>query len=290
MLSTSHKIRIARGLSAFALYVRSLFGLPAEVIVTRRGLTWSLNLKEGIDLAIYVLGGFELRTLRRYAQLIKAGDVILDIGANVGAHTMPLAQLVGNTGKVYSFEPTAYAFAKQRTNIALNPTLISRISAHQMMLMATDTAPLPKSVYSSWPLEAAKDLHSEHHGRLMETHGSITGTLDSFVRNTGIKHIDFIKLDVDGNENDVLVGAKSVLKNSKPKIMLELAPYVYRSAPHKFDELLDDLWRMGYQISDMATGRQLPQNSAAIRMLIPEGSGLNVLAAAPAYKSLSQPL
>lgn len=281
MLSTSHKIKIARALSATVLSFRSLFGLTAEVVTTRRGLTWSLNLKEGIDLAIYVLGGFELRTLRRYAQLIKAGDVVLDIGANVGAHTLPLAQLVGTTGKVFSFEPTAYAFAKQQANIALNPSLVSRISAHQMMLMATDAAPLQESVYSSWPLEAADDLHSEHHGRLMETHGAVTGTLDSFVRNAGIKHIDFIKLDVDGNENDVLAGANAVLEKSKPKIMLELAPYVYGSEPHKFDELLDDLWRMGYQISDMATGRLLPQNSAAIRALIPEAGSLNVLAAFP---------
>lgn len=281
MLSTSHKIRIARALSATVLSFRSLVGLTAEVVTTRRGLTWSLNLKEGIDLAIYVLGGFELRTLRRYAQLIKAGDVVLDIGANVGAHTLPLAQLVGTTGKVFSFEPTAYAFAKQQANIALNPSLVTRISAHQMMLTATDAAPLQESVYSSWPLEAADDLHSEHHGRLMETHGSVTGTLDSFVRNAGIRHIDFIKLDVDGNENDVLAGAKAVLENSKPKIMLELAPYVYGSAPHMFDELLDDLWRMGYQISDMATGQLLPQNPIAIRAVIPEAGSLNVLADFP---------
>ena len=75
--------------------------------------------------------------------------------------------------------------------------------------------------------------------------------------------------------------------------MLELAPYVYKSVPHKFDELLDDLWRMGYQVSDMATGRQLPQNSAAIRALVPEAGGLNVLAATPrlaAYESLSERL
>lgn len=285
MLSTSHKIRIARGLSATVLSVRSLFGLSAEVVATRRGLTWSLNLKEGIDLAIYVLGGFELRTLRRYVQLIKEGDVVFDIGANVGAHTLPLAQLVGTTGKVFSFEPTAYAFGKQRTNIALNPSLISRISAHQLMLMATDVAPLPESVYSSWPLETADDLHREHHGRLMGTHGSVTGTLDSFVLNAGIKHIDFIKLDVDGNENDVLAGAKSVLESSRPKIMLELAPYVYGAEPHKFDELLDDLWSMGYQISDMDTGRILPHNPAAIRALIPEAGGLNVLASFSLAKS-----
>jgi FkbM family methyltransferase len=196
MLSTSHKIRIARGLSATVLAVRSLFGLTPDVVTTRRGVIWSLNLKEGIDLAIYILGGFELRTLRRYAQLIKEGDVVLDIGANVGAHTLPLAQLVGSSGKVFSFEPTAYAFAKQQTNIALNPQLAPRISAHQMMLMATDTQPLPESVYSSWPLEAADDLHNEHHGRLMATHGSIKGTLDSFICSAGIEKVNFIKLDV----------------------------------------------------------------------------------------------
>jgi hypothetical protein len=75
-----------------------------------------------------------------------------------------------------------------------------------------------------------------------------------------------------------LIGARKVIENSKPQIMLELAPYVYGESTHKFDELLDDLWQLGYQISDMATGRLLPQDSMKIRTLIPEGSSLNVLA------------
>jgi len=278
MLSTSHKITIARGLSAAVLSVRYFFGLSAEVVVNRRGLKWSLNLKEGIDLAIYLFGGFELRTLHRYTELIKAGDVVMDIGANIGAHTLPLAQLVGDTGKVFSFEPTVYAFLKQQTNVAFNPSLISRISAHQMMLTATDADLLPESVYSSWPLEISEDLHGEHHGRLMNTAGSTTSTLDSFALNEGVNKIDFIKLDVDGNENDVLAGAKQVLENFKPKIMLELAPYVYKLAPHRFDELLNTIWCMDYQISDIATGRILPRNSAAVRGLISKGGALNVLA------------
>lgn len=278
MLSTSQKIRIARGLSAAVLSIRNLRGLTSEVIVTRRGVTWSLNLKEGIDLAIYLLGGFELRTLRRYAHLIKEGDIVLDIGANVGAHTLPLAQLVGPSGRVFSFEPTTYAYAKQKRNIELNPRLASRICAYQMMLMATDSDPLPESVYSSWPLEAADDLHAEHHGRLKDTRGAINGTLDSFIRSAGIKKIDFIKLDVDGNENDVLAGAKNVITESKPKIMIELAPYVYSEHPHKFDELLEVLWRNSYQISNIATGSLLPQDPVEIRRSIPDASGLNVLA------------
>ena len=50
-----------------------------------RGITWSLDLKEGIDLAIYVLGGFELQTLRRYPNFVHEGAVVLDIGANISA-------------------------------------------------------------------------------------------------------------------------------------------------------------------------------------------------------------
>lgn len=281
MLSTSHKILIARALSATLVFLRGLFGRPSEVVATRRGVTWSLNLKEGIDLAIYLFGGFEVRTLQQYAQLVRQGDVVLDIGANVGAHTLPLAQLVGPSGKVFSFEPTAYAFAKQLANIALNPQLASRIEAYQMMLMATDAESLPESVYSSWPLEVADDLHNEHHGRLMPTQGATHGTLDSFLQRLGIEKVNFIKLDVDGNEAEVLMGAKSIIQHSQPQIMLELAPYVYSKNFNKFDELLENLWGSGYQISDVVTGRPLPRNSADLRKLIPKGGSLNALASFP---------
>jgi FkbM family methyltransferase len=237
-----------------------------------------LDLKEGIDLAIYVLGGFEVQTLRQYKKLINEGDVVLDIGANVGSHTLPLAQLVGFTGKVFAFEPTAWAFEKQQTNIALNPFLISRISSHQIMLTATDTDSPPEAIYSSWPLESADDLHDIHRGRLMDTKGCLTSSLDTFVFGAKIERVDVIKLDVDGNECDVLAGAKRVLAKWNPKIMIELAPHVYDSAPHKFDQLLTDLWSMGYAISNMSTGKSLPQDLPTLRSIVPRAGSLNALA------------
>ncbi len=278
MLSTNYKILIARCLSTQILLLRRLFGCSPEVVVTRRGLVWALNLKEGIDFSIYLLGGFEVKTLKRYAELVKEGDIVLDIGANVGAHTLPLAQLVGSKGKVFSFEPTAYAFAKQQANILLNPQLASRIEAKQMMLTATASDPLPESIYSSWPLEAADDLHDEHRGRLMGTQGAIKETLDDFIQNAGINKIDFVKLDVDGNESDILAGGKTVIEKFKPRIMLELAPYVYNETPYKFDQLLNELWSMDYHIFDMATRRLLPNKAEKIRKIIATGCGLNVLA------------
>lgn len=278
MLTTRQKVSIARALSFSALGVRRVLGRPSQVTVTRHGIRWSLDLKEGIDLAIYLLGGFEVRTLRKYPALVGEGETALDIGANIGAHTLPLAHLVGATGKVYSFEPTAYAFAKQQANIALNPGLASRIHAEQMMLTSVDAGGLPESVYSSWPLAGASDLHDQHRGRLMSTHGSRSGTLDAFLAERAIPKVDFIKLDVDGNEHEVLKGAEALLRASGPKIVLELAPGVYREKMGEFDELLDGLWHLGYELSDLVVGQPLPRNATALRKLIPEGAGLNALA------------
>jgi FkbM family methyltransferase len=278
VFSTSQKIRIARGLASTVLFGRRMAGLGSKLVATRRGITWSLDLKEGIDLAIYVLGGFELRTLRRYPEFVHEGAVVLDIGANIGAHTLPLAQLVGASGKVISFEPTAWAFAKQTANIALNPALASRIVPHQMMLVARNSDPLPSAVYSSWPLERADDLHGDHHGRLMATQGCKKATLDDFVQAHQIERVDLIKLDVDGNENEVIEGARQMIRSLRPRIMLELAPYVYEAAGDRFDRLLESLWQSGYALSEMASGKPLPVDVEGMRRRIPKEGGLNALA------------
>lgn len=278
MLSTSHKILIARYLSRLILFFRGLVGLPSSVVVVRRGIRWSLDLTDGVDFAIFLLGGFEVRTLNRYKALLRHGDVVLDIGANVGSHTLPLAELVGDNGRVIAFEPTAHAFGKQQKNISLNPSLSPRIKACQMMLVATDADAMPEAIYSSWPLETASDLHHEHHGRLMSTAGAGKSDLDSFLRSLNVSKVDFIKLDVDGNEFEVLRGARGTLATSKPRVMLELAPYVYADNPGDFDGLLQLLWDAGYEITDVISGRKLPREAAKVRAMIAAGGGMNVLA------------
>ena len=110
MLSTAQKILIAKLLSVVIIYTRKIFGNSSHAIVSRDGIKWNLDLNEGIDLSIFILGGFEISTINFYKKNIPEGSIILDIGANIGAHTLPFALLAGDNGKVYSFEPTGYAF------------------------------------------------------------------------------------------------------------------------------------------------------------------------------------
>jgi FkbM family methyltransferase len=278
MLSTSQKVSIARVLSRVALSVRQLCGAPSTTIVRRGGALWSLDLKEGIDLSIYLLGGFEPRTLRRYKELIADGFVVLDIGANVGAHTLPLAQLVGPSGRVIAFEPTEYAFDKLLKNVSLNPGLSGRISANQTLLGRSTNDELPGAIYSSWPLENASDLHSDHQGRLKSTSGADVQTVDRYVERCGLDRLDFIKLDVDGHEYEVLQGARATLERFRPGIVLELAPYVYSEKPAEFDGLLELLWDRGYLLTDLSTGASLPRDPEKVRRLIPPLGGMNSLA------------
>lgn len=277
-LSTTQKVSIARFLSRTTLLMRRLVGQGAEAVVVRRGINWALDLREGIDLAIYLLGGFEVATLRMYERYVRPGDVVFDIGANIGSHTLPLARLVGPVGRVHAFEPTAFAYGKLLRNLALNRDLAGRVDARQLMAVGSDAEAIPDSIHSSWPLDQVDGLDEGHCGRLMGTVGARKATLDQYVVEHAISRIDFMKIDVDGNEHNVLAGAPEMLARFGPTIMIELAPYVYRQRPAEFDAFVDLLLATGYRFQAAANDRLLPASAAGIRAAISDGAGLNALA------------
>ena len=153
MLSTATKMRIARILYRVIHGTRRPFGGEDRVRVRRRGVAWELDLREGIDLTIYALGAFEIPTLRVLDSAVKEGATVLDIGANIGAHTLHLARLVGEKGQVIAFEPTDYAIAKLRANLKANPALEPRVKVHQVFLVARPEQALVGSLASSWPVD-----------------------------------------------------------------------------------------------------------------------------------------
>jgi tRNA G37 N-methylase Trm5 len=121
ILTTRTKISLAALAYRTIAAGRAIVGKNDYATVRRGGLTWALDLREGIDFSIFLLGAFERSTVRTLKKLARPESVVFDIGANIGAHTLGLARNVGPAGRVFAFEPADFAFEKLKRNLALNP-------------------------------------------------------------------------------------------------------------------------------------------------------------------------
>ena len=277
-MNTAEKMRIARWLYCVVSTARKLFGAGNQAQVMRDGFHWALDLTEGIDLAIFVFGGFSRRTGRTLTEFVRPGSVVLDIGANIGAYTLFLSRLVGPEGKVYAFEPTDYAFNKLQRNLGLNREFASRVIAEQAKLVKNDDDVSAAEIYSSWKVVGNQTRHPKHLGIAQPTTGAKTFTLDSYCERAGVKKIDFIKLDVDGFESDVIAGALTVLQRDRPVICLELAPYALTERGSSLAELLRLLHQVGYNLVHLENQSPVPNRPADLAAEIPSGAGIDVLA------------
>ncbi len=277
MLTTRTKIALA------AAVQRTLTALPGlnwrgrRIEATRSGIRWSLDLGEGIDFAIWLLGAFEKRTVAAYSRLVQPGMTVIDIGANIGAHTLPLAKLVGPTGRVIAVEPTIWAVERLRANLDLNPPLRAIVDVRQVMLVGGGGQAVPDEIYASWPLHG-RAVHPKLRALPKSTLGAQAMTLDELGEIAGIKKVDFIKLDVDGYEGHVLRGARAMLKRDRPIIVLELSPYILAERGNGFEDLIGILRDCDYRLDDLRTRRPLPSDTAALAAMIPDAGSINVIA------------
>jgi len=278
ILKTRHKIALAKALRLpLVLFSRALRKGTVQT-VTRGGIVWSLDLNEGIDLAVYTFGCFEPTTSRVLETLVVPGVVVVDIGANIGAHTLPLARRVGQDGRVFAFEPTRFAYAKLQRNLELNPQLASRVRAEQMFLADTSAASVPEAVYSSWPLNRSDNQHKKHGGVARNTSGATAVKLDDYVLEHAIDRVHLIKMDVDGHECQVLRGAGNILKIHRPVIVMELAPYALREAGESLDELIGILSKAGYSLYAETSQALLPMKVNQLDAMVVDGGSMNVIA------------
>lgn len=277
-LTTNQKLFIARSMQSVVMAARKLRGTGPQLQAKRGRINWQLDLREGIDFSIWLLGAFEPRTQRQYLKVLRSGDVVIDIGANIGAHTLPMARAVGRNGRVYAIEPTDFAVNKLRSNIELNPELQDRITAIQAMLLdKPSSAPAP-TIYSSWPLEKSDDVHPGHGGRLKSCSGARVTALDDLVGELGLDRIDMMKIDIDGYECTMLRGAGVTLRRFKPMLVMEISPYVLDEHGGSIEELAKTLADLGYTIRDADTDAPMPLDGAALRRLVPNGRSRNVVA------------
>ena len=218
-LSTKFKIKCASIMSNFLV----IFLGDKNRIIKRDNITYNVDLREGIDLSIF-LGLRTEGSISNICKIInnKERKIIIDIGANIGSVSLPLAKMFNNS-KIISIEPTIYAFCKLKKNVNLNPNLKKRIMLENTFI--SNQKKKVKEVHSSWNVSDDDIKHNVHLGILKKTSLRVR-KLDKIC--SKFKKVDFIKIDVDGYELDVLKSGKRTIIRHKPIIYFEFAPYLYK--------------------------------------------------------------
>ena len=163
----------------------------------------------------------ELRGLRA---IVRPGDSVIDIGAAHGMYTLPLAHLVGPTGRVESFEPHP---RQQRTLRFLRGLVgVSQVSVNAAAVGATTgerTMRLPLKlgfpIYGHAHITEGAAVHPT--ARVRQWNTRIT-SVDAWVKAQGIDRVTFIKIDVEGFEPQVIEGAVATITNDHPSLLLEI--------------------------------------------------------------------
>jgi len=172
-------------------------------------IRYDLDLGETIDVCLF-LKRYEPDVKNAIVKYCKPGMIVFDIGANVGAHALQLAKTVGNNGMVWAFEPTEYAYKKLTRNTALNLAL--NIRTARVALSDHNKEKQQIEFRSSWPTTGKRNDYPCSVNFIK---------LDTWCYDQGINRVDFIKLDVDGNEHSVISGAKELLTRWHPIILME---------------------------------------------------------------------
>lgn len=194
--------------------------------------------------------GWEYKTVNMFKEHIQSGNVIIDIGANIGMYTLLASDLAGSTGKVYAFEPSKETFAVLNKNIEGNNK--KNVSTHQLALSnKREKVSLRVPVVAQGRADAFNSIHViEDDGNKEEGEYMETMTLDQFVKEQQIKEIDFIKIDIEGAELLCLQGARNTLEHIKPRVIVfeSFEPFCKRFNYGQADIILY-LHKFGYTFS-----------------------------------------
>jgi FkbM family methyltransferase len=194
----------------------------------------------------YWLGTHEPDMQRVLREQIKPGMTVYDCGANVGYFSVMLAHLVGPNGRVFAFEPS--------------PGSVECLSAATALNAYSHLTIIPKAVWShSEVLRFArgpqdKSLVSDHvdgvfgESTAAESFVEISATsLDEFVYIEGNPPPDFVKVDIEGSEGKAIAGARRLLAEHRPSLLLEI-----HGEPGR--EVWEALQQLKYRSTNIATG------------------------------------
>lgn len=206
-----------------------------------------VDLSKYLGHSIFWRGAHDWSTIFVLKNFVKNDDVIFDIGANIGEYTLYAASLINSNGKVYSFEPVQSVFNTLKQNVDLNSHLRNKIICINKGL-GNKKAILPIYDEQNNINEGLFSIHQKNFIQSKKIQDIEIDTLDNFVNENSIDKIDFIKIDVEGNELYVLQGAESCLKKLQPKLLIEMSEKNFNAAGYTKQNIFNFLESLGYSI------------------------------------------
>lgn len=179
------------------------------------GKSWmTLHLNDQVDGNIWWDGYYEKLPTKLFKRMIKKGDTIIDVGANIGYYSIMASELIGGSGKILSFEPVSKTFKR----LSVNVSPLSNIKAHQA---ACGQENGKISIYDFGDsISAGSRISSPPEIDIPYTIEEVSMIkLDDFIDGK----VDVVKIDVEGYELNVLKGMQKIIaSNPNIKILLEV--------------------------------------------------------------------
>ncbi len=220
----------------------SFASLPPKTVRFARDFRMRVDPVDENGRRIYVNGFQPLERLtRHFVRLLRPGDCVIDIGANVGYYTMVAAKLVGPTGCVHAFEASPRVFSRLQTNAGLNPG--ANIHVHSQAV--TDhcgeiefyAAAAERTGYSS-----IRNLGEEANSVATVPTISLDSILDE------LPTARLVKIDVEGAELLVLKGMRRLIERDKPFFIFEIDDVFLRELGADARQQCDFLVDAGYDL------------------------------------------
>jgi FkbM family methyltransferase len=166
-------------------------------------------------------GYWEFWLTRLFAEAIRPGDTVIDIGANLGYYTVLAADLVGESGRVVAIEPNTEVFRRLSASIAVNG-FVSRVSARNIALGAAgESGTRPFFVPQGEP-KNGRFLGANENAEHLAAFGSVFDVALGVINPDEFQRVDLIKIDVEGAELAVLDHLRPVLEKFRPEVLCEV--------------------------------------------------------------------
>ena len=187
---------------------------------------------------------FEALLERFYSQLPLDGATVIDVGAHTGRHAIPLATRVGESGIVHAFEPIPTIRSQLVQN--LEEAGINNVVVYPFALTSEPSA-IQFHYIPNMPQESGIKLRHTYNGpidppQLLKLYAH---TLDDFFRHT---EVDFLKIDIEGGELDMLNGASRTLTISRPIVSFESGAASFLGYHDRPQELFRLFRERGYAV------------------------------------------